>query len=70
MTRGITPCIPSRKGRRSPAQFCKTTCKQRHKVEILFARLKGWRRVAIRYDRCAHTFFSAVVIATIVTYWI
>ncbi|MBC6402625.1 MAG: hypothetical protein GDA39_00085 [Hyphomonadaceae bacterium] len=28
------------------------------------------RRVAIRYDRCAHTFFAAVLIATIVTYWI
>ncbi|MBC6411623.1 MAG: IS5 family transposase [Hyphomonadaceae bacterium] len=70
MAKGITPCIPPRKGRRSPAQFCKTTYKQRHKVENVFARLKDWRRVAIRYDRCAHTFFSAVLIAAIVTYWI
>ena len=23
-----------------------------------FGRLKGWRRIATRYDRCAHTFFS------------
>ncbi|MBC6412830.1 MAG: IS5 family transposase [Hyphomonadaceae bacterium] len=69
MAKGITPCIPPRKGRRSPAQFCKTTYKQRHKVESLFARLKDWRRVATRYDRCAHTFFAAVLIAAIVTYW-
>ncbi|MBC6404068.1 MAG: transposase [Hyphomonadaceae bacterium] len=69
MAKGITPCIPPRKGRRSPAQFCKTTYKQRHKVENLFARLKDWRRVAIRYDRCAHTFLAAVLIAAIVTYW-
>ena len=70
MAKGITPCIPPRKGRRSPAQFCKTTYKQRHKVENVFARLKDWRRVATRYDRCAHTFFAAVLIAAIVIYWI
>ena len=47
-----------------------STCKQRHKVENVFARLKDWRRIAIRYDRCAHTFFAAVLIAAIVIYWI
>ena len=66
----ITPCIPPRKGRKSPATYCKTQYKQRHKVENIFARLKDWRRVATRYDRCAHTVFAAIIIATIVTYWI
>ena len=23
-----------------------------------FGRLKGWRRIATRYDRCAHTFLA------------
>ncbi|MBC6404084.1 MAG: transposase, partial [Hyphomonadaceae bacterium] len=68
MAKGITPCIPPRQGRRSPAQFCKTTYKQRHKVENVFAMLKDWRRVATRYDRCAHTFLAAVLIAAIVIY--
>ncbi|MBJ7543205.1 transposase [Rhodomicrobium udaipurense] len=36
---------------------------ERHRIESLFAKLKDWRRVATRYDRCAHTFFSAILIA-------
>lgn len=36
----------------------------------LFARLKDWRRIATRYDRCAHTFFSAIRIAAAVIFWI
>lgn len=68
--KNITPCIPPRKGRKSPASFCKTQYKQRHKVENMFGRLKDWRRVATRYDRCAHTFFAAILIAAIVIYWI
>jgi hypothetical protein len=28
------------------------------KVENMFARLKYWRRLALRYDRCAHTLHS------------
>jgi hypothetical protein len=31
-------------------------CRQRHRIEIIFGRLKDWRRIAMRYDRCAHTF--------------
>ncbi|WP_188874164.1 IS5 family transposase, partial [Iodidimonas muriae] len=51
--KGITPCIPPRKGRNFPASFNKTLYKQRHKVENMFGRLKDWRRVSTRYDRCA-----------------
>jgi transposase len=28
-----------------------------------FGRLKDWRRISTRYDRYAHTFFSAICIA-------
>ena len=66
----ITACIPPRKGRKSPASYCQTLYKQRHKVENMFGRLKNWRRVATRYDRCAHTYFAAILIAAIVIYWI
>ena len=68
--RGISPCIPPREKRRSPAPHCKTLYKQRHKVDNMFAKLKDWRRLALRYDRCAHTFFSALCIALTVIFWL
>ncbi len=37
--------------------------RQRHKVESMFGKLKDWRRIHTRYDRCAHTFMSAICIA-------
>lgn len=61
--KGITPCIPPRKNRKTPIDYDPTLYKQRHKIEIMFGRLKDWRRIAMRYDRCAHTFFSAICIA-------
>jgi hypothetical protein len=33
-------------------------------------RLKDWRRIAMRYDRCAHTFFSAICIAATVIFYL
>lgn len=36
----------------------------------IFAKLKDWRRIATRYDRCAHTSFSAICIAATVIFWI
>jgi hypothetical protein len=33
-------------------------------------RLEDWRRIAIRYDRCAHTFFSAVCIAASLIFYL
>lgn len=56
VTRGVTPCIPPRARRPSPTSYCKTLYRQRHTVENMFAKLKDWRRIALRYDRCGHTF--------------
>lgn len=63
-TKGIAPCIPPRKNRKVQIDYDKTLYKQRHKIENMFGRLKDWRRIAMRYDRCAHTFFSAICIAS------
>jgi len=52
--RGITPCIPPRAKRRLPATYSKTLYRQRHKVENMVVKLKDWRRISMRYDRCAH----------------
>ena len=68
--KGITPCIPPRKTRKVQHSYDSTLYKVRHKVENMFGRLKDWRRVATRYDRCAHTFMSAIVIAATVIFWL
>jgi len=68
--KGIKTCIPPRSGRNNPAAYCKTLYKQRHKVENAFNRLKDWRRIATRYDRCPDLFFAAITIAAIVIWWI
>ncbi len=61
--RGIEPCIPPTRSRRVRLAYDTILYRQRHKIENMFAKLKDWRRVATRYDRCAHTFFSAICIA-------
>ena len=70
LEKGITPCIPPRKSRKRKINYDKSLYKQRHKVENMFGKLKDWRRISTRYDRCAHTFFSAICIAAIIIWWI
>lgn len=68
--KGITPCIPPRRNRKVQYEYDKSLYKQRHKVENMFGKLKDWRRIATRYDRCAHTFFSAICIAASVIFYL
>ena len=68
--RGIAACIPSKSNRKMPIEHNRTLYRQRHKIENMFGRLKDWRRVHARYDRCAHTFMSAICIAAVVIYWL
>jgi transposase len=70
MARGITPCIPSKINRKIQIPHNRILYRQRHKIENMFGKLKDWRRIHTRYDRCAHTFFSAICIAAIVIFWI
>lgn len=70
LSKGIAPCIPGRRNRKESVSYDKELYKQRHKIEIMFGRLKDWRRIATRYDRCAHTFFSAICIAVIVIFYL
>lgn len=66
----IEPCIPPSKSRKVPFAYDKLLYRQRHRIENLFAKLKDWRRIATRYDRCAHTFFSAICIAASVAFYL
>jgi len=67
---GIQPCIPGRSNRKKTIEYDKALYKQRNLIERMFGRLKDWRRIATRYDRCAHTFFSAICIAATVIFWL
>ncbi len=68
--RGITPCIPSKVNRKVPIPHDPVLYRQRHRIENMFGKLKDWRRIHTRYDRCAHTFFSAICIAATLTFWL
>lgn len=68
--RNIAPCIPGRKNRKQAIDYDKAFYKQRFKIENMFAKLKDWRRIATRYDRCAHTFLAAIRIAATVTFYL
>jgi transposase len=47
-----------------------TLYRERHRIEIMFARLKDWRRIVTHYDRCAQTFCSAITLAATVSFWL
>lgn len=50
--RGVTPCISGRKSRKPILRYDKRRYKRRNRIEIMFGRLKDWRRVATLYGRC------------------
>ena len=64
--KGIKPCIPGRKSRGKPIKHDK----RRNRIEIMFGRLKDWRRIATRYDRCPKVFLSAVAFAATIMFWL
>jgi transposase len=68
--RGIVACIPSKSNRKVAIPYDAVLYKNRHKIENMFGRLKDWRRIHTRYDRCAHTYFSAICIAAVVVFWL
>ncbi|OED49713.1 transposase [Rhodobacteraceae bacterium (ex Bugula neritina AB1)] len=68
--RGIKPCIPARKLCNKPVRYDKRRYKRRNRIEIMFGRLKDWRRVATRYDRCPKVFLSAIALAATVLFWL
>jgi transposase len=66
----ISPYILGRSSRKAPVTYDIEIYKQRNSVERMFGRLKDWRRIATRYDRCAHTFMSVICIAETVIFWL
>ncbi|WP_281281797.1 IS5 family transposase [Paracoccus gahaiensis] len=68
--KGIQACIPGRKSRKKPVKYDTRRYKRRNRIEIMFGRLKDWRRVATRYDRCPETYLSAIALAATVLFWL
>ncbi len=68
--KGTTPCIPGRKSRKKTVKYDKRRYKRRNRIERMFGRLKGWRRISTRYDRSPTVFLSAIALAAAVIFWL
>jgi len=68
--KGIQPRIPGPRSRLEPIKYDKRRYRRRSRIEIMFRRLKDWRRVATRYDRCPAVFLSAIALAATVIVWL
>lgn len=60
-------CCPTRG---APIRYDGDLYKQRNRIARIFVRLKGWRRIATRYDRSAHTVMSAIRIPATGIFWL
>ncbi len=68
--KGMKPCIPGRKSRGKTVEYDKRRSKRRNRIEIMFGRLKDWRRGATRHDRGPKVFLSAIALAATVLFWL
>jgi transposase len=67
---GTIPVIPGRRSRRCPIRHDVRRYRDRWRIEAAVCRLKDFRRVATRYDKLAVNFLSAVILATIIAFWV
>jgi len=68
--RGIQPCIPGHESHNKSVRYEKRRDRRRSRVKIMFDRRKDWRRIATHYDRCPTVFFSAIILAASVVFWL
>ncbi len=62
---GAEPTIPSWKGAKFERQCDWWKYKERHLVEKYFLKLKGFRRIATRYDKLAFTYLGFICLVSI-----
>lgn len=63
---GYEPVVPPHPNRVKPWAYDKELYKKRNEIERLFRRLKGFRRIATRYDKLDVMFLAFIVFALIV----
>ncbi len=61
--RGIMPQVPSKRNRTDPWPLYRPAYRGRNRVERRFAKLKGCRRVATRYDKLKASYLGFVHLA-------
>ena len=57
--------IPPKRNRKEQRWYDKELYKVRNLIERAFHKLKHWRRISTRYDRCDSTFISSISLACI-----
>ena len=62
---GCTACIPPRANRKHQRNHDKDLYRHRCQVEMLFQKLKRYRRVATRFEKLAVTYLGMVQLASI-----
>ena len=68
--RGTSPCIPCRRSGNRLVRHDKRRNRRRNPIVRMFGKLKDWRRVSTRYDRCPKVFLSAIALAATVIFWL
>ena len=69
--RRVVACIPSKSNRKVAIPYDAILYKQRHcRSKTCSDGSKIGGRSTTRYDRCAHTYFSAICIAAAVAFWL
>lgn len=63
---GYIPVVPPKSNRNHPWEYDKDLYKRRNEVERLFRRIKGFRRLATRYDKLDVIFLGFLHFAFIV----
>jgi transposase len=62
---GTTPVIPKRSNEKRRERFNRGLYRERNRVERLMNRLKQYRRVATRYEKCAVNYLAMLMIGAI-----
>jgi len=62
---GLESVVPPKSNRKEPWEYDRELYKRRNEVERYFRRLKGFRRVATRYDKLDVMYSSFVTVAMI-----
>ena len=65
---GAIAVIPPRSNRRVQRDYDTEPYKERNCIERAFNKLKGWRRIATRYDRRSLYFLSVLHLAAAITW--
>jgi transposase len=58
IAKGFIPVIPSRKNRKIPRNYDEFLYQDRNRIECFFGKIKHFRRIATRYDKCASSYLS------------